>query len=400
MTPQPRVLYLTRNGLLEPLGQSQIAPYLRGLSKAFALSLISFEKSSDRLESSAFSAQKEDCQRFCIRWIPLRFRATPRPLAPAFGLVQLAVVALQQCLTNHPPQLIHARSYVPAAIALLLHRLTRVPFIFDMRALWPEELITAGYLRRHSLLHRLLIALERRCLREASGVVSLSQSALAHLKATYPTELAAQRLVVIPTCADLERFTPASTDVAGARVYGCIGTVLSGWFQIRWLAAWIEAMAKLDPSACFEIISRDDPVAIREQLKPSASWQRKLRIASAAPAEMPAVLQRHTASVMFFTPGLSKLGSSPTRLAEVLACGRPVVANPGVGDVGAIVSRHRAGVLVDSSEPQAMEANVHQLHALLREPDLASRCRSTAERLFSLEAGTEAYRQLYADILA
>ena len=44
MTP---TLYLTRNGLLEPLGQSQVFSYLRGLSQEHRITLISYEKDDD-----------------------------------------------------------------------------------------------------------------------------------------------------------------------------------------------------------------------------------------------------------------------------------------------------------------------------------------------------------------
>ena len=42
-----KVLYITRNGLLEALGQSQVMPYLRGLSSYYKISLITFEKEKD-----------------------------------------------------------------------------------------------------------------------------------------------------------------------------------------------------------------------------------------------------------------------------------------------------------------------------------------------------------------
>ena len=115
---------------------------------------------------------------------------------------------------------------------------------------------------------------------------------------------------------------------------------------------------------------------------------------------MPAIVQMHTASVMFYAGGaISELGRSPTRMAEVLGCGRPVVANPGVGDVEQVVSQNRVGVLARGSSSAVMDECVGQLLALLQDPDLASRCRRTAEALFSLESGTAAYRQLYAQIL-
>ena len=394
-----QVLYLTRNGLLEPLGQSQIFPYIRGLSRNYEITLISFEKPADIADPSLLHRARVQCTELGLRWFPLRFRLKPRPWAPALAIPQLALVALWQWRRRPRPQLVHARSYVPAAIALLLHRLTGVPFIFDMRALWPEELITAGHLQRGSLLHRALLGLERRCLQEASAVVSLTQAAVGYLHERYPRELSGQRISVIPTCADLRRFQPAEPVRAAPLVIGCIGTVLSGWFLIDWLRAFFDAVARADPTAQFELISRDAPEAILAALQPAPAWAHRLRIQSAIPAGMPSIVERHTASVMFFTGGLSKLGSSPTRMAEVLGCGRPIVANPGVGDVEQVIRRHRVGVLASGSTTSEMDACVVELLALLPDPELASRCRRTAEELFSLESGTAAYRQLYAEIL-
>jgi glycosyltransferase involved in cell wall biosynthesis len=397
-----QVLYLTRNGLLEPLGQSQIFPYMRGLASSFLITLISFEKPGDWVDMTTRSYGQQLCKRLGIRWIPLRFRAQPRPLAPALAIPQLALVALWQWRRIRPkPALVHARSYVPAAIALVLHRLTGVPFIFDMRALWPEELITAGHLRRGSWLHRSLLWLERRCLQEASGVVTLTNAVVSYLQARYPTQLAGQRIVVIPTCADLQRFQPSELQSQTPLVIGCIGTVLSGWFRIDWLRSFFEAVARADSNARFELISRDAREAIFEALRPGPTWGDRLNIKAAAPHQMPAIVQRHTASVMFYEGGaISEIGRSPTRLAEVLGCGRPVVANPGVGDVEQLVCKYRVGVLARGSSSAEMDACVEELLAMLSDPELSHRCRCTAETLFSLEAGTSNYRQLYSAILA
>jgi hypothetical protein len=136
---------------------------------------------------------------------------------------------------------------------------------------------------------------------------------------------------------------------------GCIGTVLSGWFLIDWLRALFDAVARVDPSARFELISRDAPEAILSALQPAPTWAYRLSVQAASPAEMPAIVKRHTASVMFITGGLGKLGSSPSRMAEVLATG------------------------ASSAE---MDTCVAELLALMRDPLLAGRCRCTAEALF------------------
>jgi len=128
---------------------------------------------------------------------------------------------------------------------MIVSRMTGVPFIFDMRALWPEELITAGRLRRGSVLHRAIVAAERACLRRAGAVVSLTHAAVDHLNRVYPADMAGQRVAVIPTCADLDRFVPADQR-RSRRVIGCLGTVLSGWFRLDWLASFLTVAAVHD----------------------------------------------------------------------------------------------------------------------------------------------------------
>jgi len=388
-------LYLTRNGLLEPLGQSQVMAYLRGLSRDYAITLITYEKDEDRADSTRMTAARAECEALGIAWMPQRFRPRPQILAPALSMMRMAWLVRRE-VRRRSIGLIHARSYIPAAVALLVGRMTRTPFIFDMRALWPEELITAGRLHRGSLLHKAIVAAETSCLRRAAGVVSLTHAAVDHLKREHPQALAGQRIAVIPTCADLDRFTPATIPPKN-RVIGCLGTLTSGWFRLDWLSSFLSSVAVRDPDIRFELTTRDDPGQIRAGMP--ADLQDRVSVAPSAQDKVQDVLHGQIASVMFFTDGLSKLGSSPTRMGEVLGCGLPVIANEGVGDVARIVRDHGVGVLVKGASPDDMRSAWDELQVLLADPGLAARCRKAAEDIFSLKKGTEAYRALYADVL-
>lgn len=396
MTP---TLYLTRNGLLEPLGQSQVIPYLRGLSSDYAITLITYEKAEDWADEEAVAQARADCRAHGISWLPQIFRPRPKVIAPALSMMRM-VWLLRREVRRRGIRLIHARSYIPAAVALAVHRTTGVPFIFDMRALWPEELITAGRLRRGSRLHRFIEAAERACLKHAAGVVSLTEAAVGHLRQTYPDELRDKEITVIPTCADLDRFRPADAAPLSP-VHGCIGTLLSGWFRTDWLRSWIETAAERDPAARFEILTRDDPQAVRAQIDPEGEIGERLTIASRKPAEMPEALHAHTTSIMFYDGNAtSELGRSPTRMAEVLGSSLPVVANRGVGDVAKIIEEHRVGVIVENVSREAMNEAFDALQTLQADPALAARCRDTAMTVFSLAAGTERYSALYQACLA
>lgn len=392
------VLYITRNGMLEPLGQSQVLAYLRGLAVDYNVTLISFEKPDDVLDKEAVRGVRADCETHGIKWLPQRFVHKPRFLAPAWSMLVFLFLCLREVRRGNA-DLIHARAYIPSAVALLVNRLTGTPFIFDMRALWPEELITAGRLKRDSLVHKAIVWVERQCLKRASAVVSLTHAAVDYLKQQYPQELAAQRIVVNPTCADLERFVLAASNGDNHPVYGCLGTVLSGWFKLDWLSAFYSAAAKRNPDALFEIVTRDDATAVRRALGGDDAFQARLKVFAVASQEVHKVVQRHEVSVMFFSQGLSKVGSSPTRMGELLGCGIPVVANAGVGDVARIIEQYRVGVLVDANDSDSMNLALDEMEKLKLDPELQSRCRRAAEEVFSLASGTEVYRGVYRSIL-
>jgi glycosyltransferase involved in cell wall biosynthesis len=394
-----RTLYLTRNGLLEPLGQRQVLAYLRGLSADYEITLITCEKAADWFDADRMKNVRVVCERIGILWLPQRYRRRPRLLAALVSLAHMFWVSWRS-VRRGGMHLIHARSYLPAAVAWAVSRLAGTPFIFDMRALWPEEMITAGRLRRGSLVHHVITTIERVCLRDAAAVVSLTQAAVVHLRHVYPEELNNQRVIVIPTCADLDRFAPVASEYSGHRVHGCIGSVLSGWFRLDWLAEWIDLAANLDSDVIFDIVTRDDADQVRTALDPKLRLGERLRISARLPEDMPEAVREHDLSVMFFTEGLSKVGSCPTRMAEILGCGRPIVTNAGVGDVAHIINKYRVGVLVEGPEPQQMSKALSELEGLLADSELGARCRMAAEEVFSLEAGTEAYRRLYWEVLS
>jgi glycosyltransferase involved in cell wall biosynthesis len=350
-------------------------------------------------DTAAMVRARTDCDAHGIRWLPQRFRPHPKKIAPALSMLRMIWLVRRE-VRREGIRLIHARSYIPAAVALVVSRMTGVPFLFDMRALWPEEVITAGRLRRGSLIHRAIAGAERACLAKSAGVISLTNAAVKHLKLVYPRELANQRLVVIPTCADLDRFTPAADTRRGPTVHSCIGTVLSGWFRTDWLANWMRIAAARDPDARFEIVTRDDAIRVRAALDPANELAGRLNIGPRPSEDMPDAVRGHDLSVMFYAGGeISELGRSPTRMAEVLGCGLPVVANEGVGDVADIVRKNNVGVIVEGASVQQMETAFDALQILMQDPNLARRCGATAGAVFSLEAGTEAYREIYASIL-
>jgi glycosyltransferase involved in cell wall biosynthesis len=115
---------------------------------------------------------------------------------------------------------------------------------------------------------------------------------------------------------------------------------------------------------------------------------------SVSPVDVPAHLSAADFGVSFVAPVTSKAASSPTKIAEYLACGLPVVSNSGVGDV----DRQAQGapwVVVDAFDPAAYGAAASTVETLLAAPSVRANARLAAERLFSLTSAVTSYNALY-----
>jgi glycosyltransferase involved in cell wall biosynthesis len=392
------VLYLSYTGLAEPLGQSQVLAYLRGLSGKHRITLVTFEKPADLADAGAITALRAQCGEHGIRWLARRYHHRPRLLATAWDLAMMIWTAFRQARTGDIA-LVHARSLLPAFIALGLKRAFAIPFIFEMRAFWPEEMATAGRLKRQSPMFRLLTWAERLCLSRADCVVLQAHAAVTHLQRAHGSNLAPLR--VIATCVDLDRFhCRQAGETEGPPVIGTVGTVLSGWFRLDWLMAFLRASTGVWSDARFHIVTRDAPARIAAAAERVGIDPQRLVVESRPPGEMPQVLARLNAVVMFFEPGLAKLASCPTRMGEALAAGLPVVANEGVGDVAEIIRKYGVGVVLEDASEPSMRQAAAELGNLLRDPELSARCRKAAEDWFSLAAGVAAYDALYGEVTA
>jgi glycosyltransferase involved in cell wall biosynthesis len=392
-----KILYLSYTGLAEPLGRSQVLAYLRLLSRSHQITLLSFEKPADLADAVLMTALRAECRAHGIRWLPQRYHHRLRLLATTWDMAVFLFVALREAWGGRA-DLVHARGYVPAFAALAVKGLAGKPFIFDTRSFWAEELAAAGRLKPGSWLDGLIRAGERLCFRQSAAVICLTQAAVDWLKAHQPA-VAGKPLIAIATCADLDRFRLENPIPGPPLRLGSIGTMLSGWFLTDWLVAFFREAAA-EKGTRFDFITRDDPSLIAVLAGEAGIEASHASIFALPPERVQEAIHPLSAVAMFFTPGMAKLASSPTRMGEVLGCGRPVVANAGVGDVAAIIQRYRVGVVVEENTPAAMKAALGQLKTLLADPELPARCRHAAEDWFSLEKGAAAYDDLYRQISA
>jgi glycosyltransferase involved in cell wall biosynthesis len=299
---------------------------------------------------------------------------------------------------------LHARSHVPAAMALIAQRLLRpwrMALIFDIRGLMAEEYVDAGRWQRGGLPFRLTKAVERVAVRRADGIVVLTERIRSQLFA----DGAEPRIRVIPCCADVDALVAASSERAAVRAELAVDEAnvmvyvgkFGGWYMATEMAQFFAVARHAIPGLHFLILTQSDAGEIRREID-RQHVAGDVRITSVAPEQLGRYLAVADFGICFIRPSPSKASSSPTKVGEYLAAGLPVVSTVGVGDLDTLITPE-IGVLVAEHTVSSHRAAAAQVGRLVSAANTRERCRETALRELSLSSvGIPRYESLYGDV--
>jgi glycosyltransferase involved in cell wall biosynthesis len=387
------VLYISYDGMLEPLGQSQVLAYLERLAADRPIHLISFEKPEDWLDTVKRGSIQDRIAKAGIHWHPMRYHKRPSAPATAYDIAagSLRAIAVAR---KHRVSIVHARSYVPGLMALAVKRVTGAKFLFDMRGFWADERVDGGLWPVGGALYRAAKRAERRLLMGADHIVTLTHASERELR-NFP--LLADRstaISVISTCADLDKFTIQGPPRRDPFVLGYIGSV-GTWYLLDEMLGFFRAVEAEVADARLLIVNRREQSLIRKRARQAGIEDDKIEIVAAEHGDMPKLIARMSAGMALIKPVYSKMSSAPTKLAEYLGCGVPCLGNAGVGDMTEILEGHRIGIALRDFSVGELALRSRELIQLAQEAEIQRRCREAACDLFSLEGGVIEYEAIY-----
>ena len=390
------VLYISYDGMFEPLGQSQVLAYLKNLAADRLIHLISFEKEHDFVKVSERKKLARDISECGILWHPLRYHKRPSAIATVWDIACGIALGVYLVLL-HRLDVVHARSYVASVMALALKRITGVKYVFDMRGFWADERVDGNLWPRAGGMYRVAKWFEKRFLLSADHVVSLTQAAVNEMQRFPYLQGHMPPVTVIPTCADLERFKPMQGVRQSSFVMGYVGSA-GTWYEFDATVACFAILLRLKPDARILIVNRNEHDYIRERLVACGVPLAAVELVSANHAEVPMLLARMHASIFFIKPVFSKQASAPTKLAELLGSGIPCLANSGVGDMAKILNGEQVGVAINDFSLQSIRAGLIGLFELVETPGIQDQCVAAAQKHFSLDEGVRRYEMVYQSL--
>lgn len=425
------ILYLTYDGLSDPLGQSQILPYLEGLAeKGYGITVISFEKGEIWNKKSEILNQKSQgptANSQQLKSIQLKYHKSPPVLSTLYDLYMLQK-EVKKVLKTQEVDIIHCRSYVTSLIGLWAKRRFGTKFIFDMRGFWADERVEGGLWNLKNpifnAVYQYFKRKEMEFLLESDATISLTQNAkqeieqniitkkLIHRSTVSPVNLPFRQagIYVIPTCADQEHFHPGKishdrttklrselgiqpTDFV-LLYLGSLGT----WYMLDEMLDFFEKLkSKIgNQKKCKFLFVTKDQEVLKQSLKKRNLSENEIIITSCARQDVPKYISLCDVSLFFIIPTYSKKASAATKMAEVMAMGKPVITNTGWGDVDTIIPETGVGVLVQGYSQDAHAKAIEELIATRFEPEYIRR---QALNLFSLQKGIDQYDVVYSTIM-
>jgi glycosyltransferase involved in cell wall biosynthesis len=154
-------------------------------------------------------------------------------------------------------------------------------------------------------------------------------------------------------------------------------------------------------------VQRLQPAALTLLTNGSSCWERRVSevggvVASVPFAEMPGRVQASHAglSICRTDDSAAIAGALPTKIAEFLATGRPVVVNAGLGDMDTLLARHRCGVVLRDNSREGLDDAAHRLSALVEDDLTPKRCRAAAIEHFDLDEGVTKLLEVYRSVEA
>jgi len=388
-----KVTYFSYDGILEPLGNSQVLNYMIALSNVYEITIFTFEKKSDLCNKSRLNYINSICDLNGIIWKKATFkqglfiRNLNTLIYIFFIFINLKTVS----------KLCHSRSFIPAFTSYLLSFVKNdFKYIYDMRGYWIEEKVDVAKISSNSLVYKFLSRLDQLIISRSSHIVTLSDVSKKFIAEKNNYDLA--NITTIYTCTDLDKFTINKSSKNNEFCFGYVGTTI-GWYMFDETLDFISIALEKIPNSIFKIVTRDNKNELLKRIEMKKIDLKRVFITSSDFESIQKEYDEIDISVFFIRQSFSKTASMPTKFGEFLSSGIPCITNSRIGDMGDIILKNAScGFVVEDFSSNEYNKIIDQLVSNTFSVDQTF-CRNVAHKYFSLEKGSKMYNSIYNHLL-
>lgn len=404
------ILFISYDGMTDPLGQSQVIPYLIGLTNhGFRFTILSCDK------PGKFQLYANDIQNilkpYPIKWVSLPYHKNPPLFSAMYDTLMLKRKARKLHLSE-PFDLVHTRAGTPALIGLWLKKKYGIKFLNDLRDFFADSRVDSGSWNLKNAAFRKVYQFFKKRESEAiemnDGIVCLTHAAEKIIK-DWPEYKKEIPLKVIRCSVDMELFNSQNIDPVsknkiqeelqiegGDFIISYLGSI-GGWYLTEEMMAFCKFISEQNPRVKFLFITPHQHEIIFEMARNHGIEKDKILVRSAVRNEVPTLLSLSTYSIFFIKSCYSKQASSPTKHGEIMAMGIPLITNKGVGDIAQIVDEFQSGIILEDLNKESFKQLAVKISNGIHFDK--KRIREGANKYYNLENAIQKYREIYTEIL-
>ena len=395
----------------DPLGQSQVIPYLTDMhDNGYHVTILSCEKKYRYYDIRGHLKQYLSSNN--IRWKNVKYKKNP-PIFSTLWNMYFMYKKAEKLHRMYNFDIIHCRSYLAIIIGERLKKKYGLKLIFDMRGFWADERVEGKIWNKNNLIYKFIYiyfkSKEKEHLLFSDYVVTLtnkSKDIINNWNIIPPSK----PIKVIPCCVDTNFFSQEKVKERLIKLYtllhkinkddyiisylGSTGT----WYLLDEMLIFFSFLLKNKPNAKFLFITKDSPKFIIARAKKHNINKENIIVISANREEVPTLISLSHFSIFFIKPCFSKQASSPTKHGEVTSMGVPVICNAGIGDVDTIIKETNTGLIVDELSEKGYLETIKKLDEFYNNLDKV-KIRKSAINYYSLEKGKNDYLSIYKEIL-
>jgi glycosyltransferase involved in cell wall biosynthesis len=259
----------------------------------------------------------------------------------------------------------------------LLAGVKRVPWVFEVRDLWPDSIIAVGALRDGFAI-RLLARMEKALYKSAARIIALTEP----MRTRIAQSVSHDKIAVVPNGANFSRLVSRERDAALAARWALEGKFVVGYVGTHGMAQGLKVMvhaASILKATDVHFLFVGEGARRQAQIDLAAKLElQNVRfIGMVAAHEAPDYLALSDAVVV----PLKKLEISeqalPSKIFEAAAMERPILL--GVDGIAAdLIRKYDAGLVFEPEDPQSLADAIMKLRG---DPELVARLREGCRAL-------------------
>lgn len=392
------ILYISYDGMSDPLGESQVLSYQLKLAENHNISLISFEK-KNKFESNSNRIYKLIDDK--LKWYPLNYHKTPPIISTVFDLLKCYYLA-KKIIKENNIEIIHCRGYISSIIGINL-RSEKIKFIFDMRGWWADEKKESGTWNStiYKPVYHFFKKLEYSFFKKADIIVSLTEVGKTEINSVYKID--SNKIRVIGTCVNIElfRFDPDQIKIKKNELHideKCKILVYSGSisasYPVECISNAFEAFKSIYSNSKLLILSNENPASLLALLVSKKTDISEVIVKQLEYQEVGNYLALGDYGIIFYSDGYSTIGRCPTKLGEYWSAGMPVLLKKNIGDAILYNKLYPGCIsLLNNNSLEEYKTGFNNLKIANKELYL-----DAAKNQFDLNKGVAFYGKIYSEL--